>query len=166
MAAWDMQPDETSLSYRAFCIFRDLNPPRHYSDVLKALDSPGTTPQTLYNWGSEHNWNKRAELWDAYKDKKSQEAQIQKYIEMQGRHIQEARFLQQTGVEALQRTVADNDKINPQTSLQMIQAGQEQERKAMGLAENQQKAPQIAIIIHYDGKKQDAIEGEFSIEAT
>ncbi|MCK9597575.1 MAG: hypothetical protein M0R06_00965 [Sphaerochaeta sp.] len=95
-------------------------------------------------------------------DKRNQEAAIQQYIDMNTRHRQQAKLMQAVGSKRLQEIAKNDEPINPQTALQLISEGQRLERLSSGVSDNQTKAPSIAIIIHYDGKDQEVIDGEYT----
>jgi len=70
---WSRREDETSKSYRAFCIYRDLGVSRSIPkawDVyqeesgLKAGDPTGT----FKNWCCDNDWVARAQAWDDHED--------------------------------------------------------------------------------------------------
>ena len=62
---WARQPAETSESFQAFGIYRDMGPKR---SIAKAAKQAGRNISLFVNWSSEHAWVERATEYDAYLD--------------------------------------------------------------------------------------------------
>lgn len=73
---WERQPGETSKSYHAFTLYRDLG--RGVRTLEKAVKSHKKhtkhTLRTFAGWSSSQNWVKRCEAWDKYEDSKREKS--------------------------------------------------------------------------------------------
>ena len=125
--AWERRPDETSKAYEAFCVYRDMGTSRSIAKVGAAL---GKNRVTLEQWSSKYSWVKRAAAWDSEKDRIARELQIQEIAETRKRQRDNARKMQEKGMEFLDAVVAGEPQLRD--IVQLMKLGMEQERICMG----------------------------------
>lgn len=66
---WERLPSDTSASFRAFAVYRDLGPERSLS---KAAETLGKHPGQLKAWSVRHGWQGRVLAFDAHEDELQQ----------------------------------------------------------------------------------------------
>lgn len=70
---WERLPDESSLAYRAFIVYRDQGMSRSIEKIQDLIvDISGKprykTTRNFYAWSSKYEWVKRARAWDDHLD--------------------------------------------------------------------------------------------------
>ena len=140
---WERQPKE---SYQAFAAFQNFltTPERSYSKVARALSKSTTL---IKRWAKEHNWQVRADAWDAELSKRAMEQAANDYAAMIVRQINIGRMFQSRGANAIQAMDLTNlpPKFLP-ALVALTQTGVKIERSARDL--NRQKdAPQENLLI-------------------
>lgn len=60
---WERQPDEPGKAYDAFVVYRELGSVRTYRTASKRM---GRARHTLEKWGRRHDWQARADAYDAF----------------------------------------------------------------------------------------------------
>jgi hypothetical protein len=105
---WERQPGEPNLWFSRFERFRLTGPTRTLLGMVNAelveqgrsrqLRVPGAWNRAFAKW----RWRERAEAWDESERQKVREAHSKEIDEMNRRHIQEAKALQQKAVQRLQ----------------------------------------------------------------
>ena len=105
---WERQPGENTRWYSRFERFRLAGPNRSLLGTVNAelLDQgrkkqfkvPGAWNKAAAQW----RWRERAEAWDELERQKTRETHSKEVEEMNRRHIQEAKALQQKAVQGLQ----------------------------------------------------------------
>ena len=63
---WERQKTDTTKSWEAFCIYRDMGKERSLVKVAEKLSKSDTL---LYRWSSQHDWAERVGEWDAEQDR-------------------------------------------------------------------------------------------------
>jgi hypothetical protein len=64
---WEIQPDETSKSYQAFCVYRDMGCERSFAKAYRlhtGRESAVNANGTWQGWAAAHNWFERAKAYD------------------------------------------------------------------------------------------------------
>jgi hypothetical protein len=105
---WERQPGEPNLWFSRFERFRLTGPSRSLLGTVNAelvqkgrakqAKVPGAWNKAATQW----RWRERAEAWDESERQKAREAHSKEIDEMNRRHIQEAKALQQKAVQRLQ----------------------------------------------------------------
>lgn len=81
---WERQPDETPEAYRAFILYRDLDPlERGYGAVAKLIHHSRTL---VSRHGSNHHWIERASAWDFHIERARLAVTEKMQVEMVARH--------------------------------------------------------------------------------
>ncbi len=63
---WEKKEDETSKSYHAFCLYRDMGPERTHDRVRQRLERPKGYLGYIQKWSAKYDWVKRAEAYDEH----------------------------------------------------------------------------------------------------
>ncbi len=131
---WERQPNETSESFHAFAIYRDLGHKRSMPQVAKAMDKnpcyKGGYTRTLQHMSRKWNWVERTRAWDDYQDRMVREAAVKELEDMRRRHIQQAVALQTKALERLRSM--DPHELTGTNVIQFIQEAVKIERMARG----------------------------------
>lgn len=77
MHTWEKQEDETSKSFEAFVIYRNMGPGRAIEKVVKKL---GKSKALLERWSSQNDWVKRAQAYDGYLELKARQGKEEQYL--------------------------------------------------------------------------------------
>jgi hypothetical protein len=75
---WERQPGETAKAFLAFAVYRDMLDGRTIAKTAEALTETsageGRTPEqvasVLRQWAVKHDWQRRAELYDVWRDRR------------------------------------------------------------------------------------------------
>jgi hypothetical protein len=132
---WEMQPGETEISFRAFCLYRDMGADRRLHDVVKVLGKRENYRVQICKWSSDHHWVQRVRAWDSHQDKLTCAAAIEAKQEaakqMVKRHllisehlqsmasVELMRWLNRLGVTELEPDLKRKPKLKPST-IQML----------------------------------------------
>jgi hypothetical protein len=105
---WERQPGEPNLWFSRFERFRLTGPSRSLLGTVNAelveegrkrqAKVPGAWNRAAIQW----RWRERAEAWDELERQKARETRSKEIEEMNRRHIQESKALQQKAVQRLQ----------------------------------------------------------------
>ncbi len=76
--SWEQQPSDTTKSFAAFVIYRDLKEERSTAKVAKHL---GRAWGTIQQYATRHNWVQRAADYDAYLDQQYRAIAEERHIE-------------------------------------------------------------------------------------
>ena len=79
---WTRLDNETTLSFNAFTIYRDLGPTRSYSKVVEVLNHNSNYIRQVQLWSSKYKWVKRVTLYDDWMDEKKLELAHQNLHEL------------------------------------------------------------------------------------
>lgn len=101
---WERQKGESAQAYEAFVIYRDLGLERSLSKVAQQLDKSRTL---MGRWSGDWNWVERCRAWDNAKDAEARRAALQKYKDMNARHVKIALQLQQKALKAMEELPDD-----------------------------------------------------------
>jgi hypothetical protein len=141
MNMWDKQPAESAAAFEAFRAYRDLDPSERsikraaeavFADKIRDRDAI-----RFGRWSSKFGWVRRAEAWDAERDRQAQEAEIEVIREMRTMQASTARNLQRIADESLERYAREMEtdpekKLNPALILQFATQGAAMERTVRG----------------------------------
>lgn len=126
---WERQPSESAIAYRAFQIFRDLEPAkRSLPKVAEILGQGGSSVSGF----SRHNlWRQRAAAWDFHLNR-ARLAQSEMYqLDMSARHAEIAKMMLERVRERL-ATVKFNT-LDHKTVAAWLEIGMQAERLSRGL---------------------------------
>lgn len=127
-AEYDRRPQETDPSWQGFTTFRDM-PERTLAKVATEL---GKSVQLIERWSQRHDWVRRSGLWDADQDRAKTRGILSGIEDMEHRHSQIGKLMQQKGLEAI-RSMNPED-FTPTQAEQWISEGIAIERRAAGKA--------------------------------
>lgn len=96
---WERQKSESEQAYEAFVIYRDLGTERSTAKVAQQL---GKSLALIQRWCRRWEWVERCRAWDNAKDAEARRAALQKYKDMNARHIKIALQLQQKALKAME----------------------------------------------------------------
>ena len=95
---WERQLNESPQAFEAFATYRDMGAARSTAKVSRELCK---SVSLMNRWSSEHDWVKRVAAWDAEKDRKARETQLQDIVDMRKRHASIAKKMMDTADSAL-----------------------------------------------------------------
>lgn len=98
---WERLESDTSKSYEAFCIYRDMGSKRSLERVGQALSK---SKALMDRWSSAHNWQARVIVWDDYQDGLRIEAQAQARKQLIDDELEDYRKQLETWRKAFERT--------------------------------------------------------------
>lgn len=108
--AWERQPDETSVAWEAFLLYRNLGAKRSNARVAQQL---GKSKQLIDRWSSRHKWVRRVEAYEQDQEREYQAELAEARREMARRQAKNAAFFQDAALIALKKKFGDNlQKIN------------------------------------------------------
>lgn len=96
---WERQKGESAQAYEAFVLYRDLGAERSHVKVAQQL---GKSTALISRWSSRWNWVERCRAWENARDEQARRAALQKYKDMNARHIKIALQLQQKALRAME----------------------------------------------------------------
>ena len=146
---WEMQPEESAESYRAFCDYRAMGKASlqrlHARYKSGAIDRPPTARlRTLSEWSSRFDWVARREAWVQFQEEVRAEAAVAASREMGERQAKDAARLQSAAMsvldlltgydEELDKYVLDGDGYSLLDVVRLFKAGFQAERVARGEA--------------------------------
>lgn len=76
---WDQLPEESTKSFHAFAIFRDMGWER---SIGKVVNQCRKSPSLIYRWSAAYRWSERAQEWDAFQDQLGQAQAVRTRMEM------------------------------------------------------------------------------------
>lgn len=130
---WEMLPEETTKSYGAFSVYRNLPP--HKRSLRAAVEemygevASGKLRQ-MQKWSSQYSWVVRVRAWDMELDEQSRADLIEKVKQTNTRHIQIAQAIQQKAVERLKTMQAV--ELSVRDVLEYLVQGAKVERLTLG----------------------------------
>ena len=124
---WELQPEETSKAYEAFCEYRDMGTQRSLSKVADKLQKSGTL---IGRWSGAYNWVERAAAWDNEQDRIARNAQLEEIKKMRKRHADLASAMLVKAARALQRL--PDDEIKAGDVSRMVETASKLERLSRG----------------------------------
>jgi hypothetical protein len=101
--SYNMMGSDTSLSFAAFTVYRDLGPDRSISKVAKLLEK---SDALIRRWSAENQWVERSKLYDAEIDKRTVRQDLFDKEAAAIRHIRLARKIQNLADDQLSKHVA------------------------------------------------------------
>lgn len=66
---WDRRPEESEPAWHAFCLYRDMEPPRSTRRAAEQLNKSHTL---IGRWSGEYAWMMRTAAYDSYLDQQAQ----------------------------------------------------------------------------------------------
>lgn len=82
---WERQPNEQAKQFKAFCLYRDMNPGDQTMKRLSAMT--GVSERTLAMWKKDFKWEERSQAWADEEDRQAREKHLKALDEMHERHI-------------------------------------------------------------------------------
>ena len=133
---WDQRDTDTSHSYRAFLVYRDLGVKRSLrraAEVFYELDDVQeghTKLRQMKHWSTNHQWRIRVNAWDVHLQRIDEDEQVQAAHDMHRRHAAIATL-------ALQKAAERLKQLNPETltardAITYLEAAVRVERQARG----------------------------------
>jgi len=95
---WERQPNETSVAYEAFTVYRDMGANRGLHAVSKTLQKSVTL---LGRWSSQHKWVERATAYDDHIEALERGAVEKERIKLKRQRIKILTFYQSKLVEGM-----------------------------------------------------------------
>lgn len=130
LKAWDRIPEESDPAWEAFVIYRDLGPgERTLAKVAKELRKSATL---IERWSQRWDWPRRSGLWDVETDQAKQRGILGGIEEMEKRHTQIARLVQQKVVDRLRELTIE--ELSPGQIIQWFDVAVKIERMSAGKA--------------------------------
>ena len=128
---WERRENESSKAYEAFSIYRDMGTERSLGKVAERLKKSETL---MGRWSSNHEWVKRAALWDDEQERlereRAQKEQAKAIRDMRKRHADLATAMLIKAAKALQRI--PDDEIKPGDVSRMVDTASKLERLSRG----------------------------------
>lgn len=90
-APWDRQDGESSASFQAFIVYRDMGPKR---SLRAAATKGGISSTQMITHSRRNEWVKRVAAWDRRKDQARTRAELSELEKMHQRHIRASMKLQ------------------------------------------------------------------------
>ena len=87
MEIWERQDYDTDLSFRAFCIYRDMGADRSLSKVASQL---GKTSKGFGLWPGKMKWAERAAAYDNYLDHHKRELMLKNIEDINKKQIEQS----------------------------------------------------------------------------
>ena len=136
---WEKQDGETSMSYAAFCTYRDMGTGRSLAKIVNivypesAADKYTVKLRQLSAWSAKHGWVARVEAYDVYleaKERRENELEIKK---MAKRHAQVSLLAMKKAVDRI-KLIGEKDieELTPKEALDYLRVAAELERKSRG----------------------------------
>jgi hypothetical protein len=66
---WDLQPDETTKTFNAFTVYRDLGPQER--SLTATASTLNVERSQCGRWSSQFEWVRRAAAWDKEQDRQN-----------------------------------------------------------------------------------------------
>jgi hypothetical protein len=108
---WEKRDTESARAFRVFVVYRNLPPSERnfvtayalaYKKNLKEYhDGIKKVPGHIRKWSVDYDWVKRAEAWDAYRDKQTEQKRIDEWKDFQEDSIKYARGLISKGAQRI-----------------------------------------------------------------
>lgn len=110
---WERQPNETMRAYRAFEVYRSMDPEerslRRMSDIIEDVTGPSGKVRRhhpypwprITTWSRMHGWVARADAWDTEVARRQANKQLRDREKMHDRHRDLAMLMQQKVVERM-----------------------------------------------------------------
>lgn len=118
-APWERQPYDTSKSWQAFTVYRDLGSNRALSRAAAAL---GRNAATLADWSRLHRWAERVAAWDAEADRVRRVAMLAEVEQMAIRHAQQARSAQNAAMVPVSALIERLAQTDPASLLEFVRS--------------------------------------------
>lgn len=136
---WERLDAETSKSYAAFIVYRDLGATRtlrraamrYYEIPEGEFDPKGGGIRQFEKWSSRNRWVSRAEAWDDWSQTLTDQETAKTILDMKARHASMAVATQAKIVSAIQ--AMDLTKLPPLQVIQMFDLVVKNERLARGV---------------------------------
>jgi len=133
-APYDRLPKETSTSFEAFVVYRDMGVERSLQKVAQRL---GKSKALMDRWSSRHRWVKRSSAWDAHVDLRTRNAELKALEDMRQRHTKASLGLQTVAISELmklqgQSKTRKGSVIKPRDLIRMLKEGALLERLTRG----------------------------------
>lgn len=128
---WDRQQGEGRRAYEAFCVFRDLGEGR---SIQKVVEKSTKNRALLFRWARQHDWQSRADAWDASITETARKQAAAEYKEMIARQIKIGHMLQANAANSIQKRGLD--KASFHSLAEFIRLGVEMERTARDMAQS------------------------------
>lgn len=137
---WERQKGESRASFAAFVHYRDMGPLKR--SKVECARQVGRSLRLIGVWMSQHQWVRRADLWDLHLDRVARQAEEDAIIEMRQRHIAVGQLMVSKGVQKLTGDEAngiialDVNSLTPRAIATLIEEGVKIERLARGEADS------------------------------
>ncbi len=107
---WERQPDETSVAWEAFVLYRDMGAKRSNAKVARTL---GKSKQLIDRWSSRHKWVRRIEAFEQDQEREYQAELADARRAMARRQAANAAMFQDAALKALRAKFGEDlSKIN------------------------------------------------------
>ena len=125
---WEMQPEETTKAYEAFCVYRDMETKdRSIRLVAEKLQKSETL---IGRWSRTYGWVKRVAAWDAELDRKTAQEMMKDIAKMRAKQRKMAVTMQLKGMNLLNEIKEGDAKLSEIVTL--LKVSTELERICMG----------------------------------
>lgn len=124
---WERTDKESSQSFEAFQVYRDMGTDRSLAKVGEQL---GKSTALMERWSSTHGWRDRAADYDSHLDRLTLKEEAKERIKMAKRHAQQAMMFQN---KVLQRLNAlDPAELSPNDLIRFFDTSVKIERLSRG----------------------------------
>jgi hypothetical protein len=133
---WDQRGTDTSHSYRAFLVYRDLGVKRSLrraAEVFYELADVHATHAKLRqmkHWSTNHQWRVRVNAWDVHLQRIDEDEQVQAAHDMHRRHSAIATMALQKAAERLKQL--NPESLTARDAITYLEAAVRVERQARG----------------------------------
>ena len=124
---WERLPKETTESFEAFKVYRDMGAERSLAKVGEKL---GKSTALMERWSARHDWGNRVKAWDDEIEGQASENLLNDIAKMRARQRKQALKMQLKGLELMKDIQPGDAKLSEIVSL--LKLGMEQERICMG----------------------------------
>lgn len=139
---WLRLPTDTSKSFEAFIVYRDLGPSR---TLQKAADMLRKSGGTVRRWASRHHWAERAAAFDQDQDKLwRKQVDAERHV-VAKQHVRIQGVIIGRGVEALQQQ--DTSRFTPIDALRYLVEGMKSQAAYYGIGAAADQAQPITTIV-------------------
>ncbi len=145
--AWDRQPDESTLAYSYFTVYRDLGPVDRTEPAVAKIISRALS--VVKSHKQRNNWKARAIAYDTWFELQLRDASEAARIEMAKRQAQIGMTMQERATEGLD--MLDMTESNANEIARLASEGTKIERLARG--ESTENILGKGVILQWEGNK-------------
>lgn len=145
LEVWDKQVGETTKSYAAFSIYRNMGISRSFKKAaIKYLENNDgkllAKVRQFEKWSIKYNWVSRVESWDIEQEQEERIENAKAVKDMAKRHANESMLLQQKAIDRIKFIINGNDEngndipseLSPNEALKFLSEAIKIERLSRG----------------------------------